>query len=102
MHLRAPSMAPGVQAFLWALAFTVYIWLLRNARTSLVGTYAFVNPVVAVLLGALFNNEPLTARTLAAGAVIVLGVALIVVGPARRYPRRRENVQPALGQASVR
>jgi len=106
-QVSAPSLAGiGAIAYLVVvgsiLTFTVYIWLLRNARTSLVGTYAFVNPVVAVLLGALFNNEPLTARTLAAGAVIVLGVALIVVGPARRYPRRRENVQPALGQASVR
>jgi drug/metabolite transporter (DMT)-like permease len=106
-HVSMPSPAGfGAIAYLVVvgsiLTFTVYIWLLRNARTSLVGTYAFVNPVVAVLLGALFNSEPLTARTLAAGAVIVLGVALIVVAPARRYPRRRENVQPALGQAPVR
>jgi drug/metabolite transporter (DMT)-like permease len=99
-------------AALWALAylvvigsiltFTIYNWLLRNARTSLVGTYAFVNPVVAVLLGALFNNEPLTLRTLLAGAVIVAGVALIVVAPRRRYAQQREDLQPALGQASLR
>ena len=106
-HVSVPSAASlGALAYLVVVGsivtFSVYIWLLRNARTSLVGTYAFVNPVVAVLLGALFNGEPLHVRTLVAGAVIVLGVALIVVGPTWRYPRRRENVQPALGQASVR
>ena len=62
------------------LAFTAYVWLLRNARLSLVGTYAFVNPVVAVGLGALPPlREPLGLRTLVASAVIVAGVALIVL-----------------------
>ena len=42
------------------IGFTAYTWLLRNARMSLVGTYAFVNPVVAVLLGWAFNNETLS------------------------------------------
>jgi drug/metabolite transporter (DMT)-like permease len=84
------------------IAFTAYLWLLRNARTSVVGTYAFVNPVVAVLLGWLFNNEPLTLRTLLAGLVIVAGVALIVLAPSRRYPQRHEDFQPALGEAPVR
>jgi drug/metabolite transporter (DMT)-like permease len=84
------------------VGFTAYVWLLRNARTSVVGTYAFVNPVVAVLLGWLFNNEPLTLRTLLAGLVIVSGVALIVLAPSRRYPQRHEDFQPALGEAPVR
>jgi drug/metabolite transporter (DMT)-like permease len=84
------------------IAFTAYLWLLRNTRTSVVGTYAFVNPVVAVLLGWLFNNEPLTLRTLLAGLVIVAGVALIVLAPSRRNPHRHEDVQPALGEAPVR
>jgi drug/metabolite transporter (DMT)-like permease len=84
------------------IAFTAYTWLLRNAPTSLVGTYAFVNPVVAVLLGTIFLGEPLTLRTLVAGSVIVAGVALIVAAPRRRYPARREVVQPAFGQAQVR
>ncbi|HVE98726.1 MAG TPA: EamA family transporter [Mycobacteriales bacterium] len=66
------------------LAFTAYVWLLRNARLSLVGTYAFVNPVVAVGLGALPPlREPLGPRTLVASAVIVAGVALIVLGKGR-------------------
>ena len=60
------------------LAFTAYAWLLRNARLSLVTTYAYVNPAVAVLLGALFVHERLTARTFLASALILVGVALVV------------------------
>jgi drug/metabolite transporter (DMT)-like permease len=59
-------------------AFSAYVWLLRAARTSLVATYAYVNPVVAVFLGWLILSEPLTLRTLLAGAVILVAVALIV------------------------
>jgi drug/metabolite transporter (DMT)-like permease len=64
------------------VGFTAYIWLLRNTRTSLVGTYAYVNPVVAVLLGWALLNETITVRTLLAGGVIVIGVALIVTARA--------------------
>jgi drug/metabolite transporter (DMT)-like permease len=60
------------------LAFSAYVWLLRNARVSLVATYAYVNPVVAVILGSLFLDEAVTTRTLVAGGVIVAAVALIV------------------------
>jgi len=68
------------------VAFTAYVWLLRNAKLSLVSTYAFVNPVVAVGLGALPPlREPLGLRTVIASGVIVLGVALIVT-------TRREDV----------
>jgi drug/metabolite transporter (DMT)-like permease len=66
------------------VAFSAYVWLLRNASTSLVSTYAYVNPVVAVFLGWLVLGEAITARTLLAGGVIVVAVALIV--SARRAP----------------
>ena len=66
------------------VAFTAYQWLLQNARITLVSTYAYVNPVVAVLLGLAFLDEPLTPRTLVAGAVILGAVAMIVT--ARRVP----------------
>jgi drug/metabolite transporter (DMT)-like permease len=59
---------------------------LRNAPTPLVSTYAYVNPAVAVLLGWLMADEQLTTRTVAAAAVIVVGVALIVSAPRRREP----------------
>ncbi|MFE0650711.1 EamA family transporter [Streptomyces sp. NPDC059534] len=60
------------------LAFTAYAWLLQAAPLSLVATYAYVNPVVAVLLGALVLNEALTWPLLLGGAVVVGGVCLIV------------------------
>ncbi len=60
------------------VAFSAYVWLLRNAPISLVGTYAYVNPVVAVFLGWAFLDEVIRGTTLLAGAVIVVAVALIV------------------------
>jgi len=60
------------------LAFTAYGWLLRNAPISTVATYAFVNPVVAVLLGWLILSEELTSEMLIAASVIVASVWLVV------------------------
>lgn len=65
------------------LAYTSYAWLLRNAPLSLVGTYAYVNPVVAVALGTVFLHEPVSARTLIASAVIIAAVAIIVTARGR-------------------
>ena len=59
------------------VGFTAYVFLLRHTRPALVATYAYVNPVVAVLLGWALAGEPLTGRTLLAGAVIVGAVVLI-------------------------
>lgn len=66
------------------VGFSAYAWLLRVARTSLVSTYAYVNPIVAVLLGWAVLGEPVTVRTLVAGAIIVVAVALIVTARAAR------------------
>ena len=65
------------------VGFTAYVWLLRVTTPALVSTYAYVNPVVAVLLGWAFAGEPVTARTLLAAAVIVGAVALITTYRAR-------------------
>jgi drug/metabolite transporter (DMT)-like permease len=62
------------------VAYTAYVWLLRAVNPTLVSTYAFVNPVVAVFLGWAFASEPLNLRTIAATTVIVGAVALITVG----------------------
>ncbi|HEX2772166.1 MAG TPA: EamA family transporter [Micromonosporaceae bacterium] len=70
------------------IAFTAYVWLLHHAPISLVATYAYVNPVVAVTLGALLVAEPVTPQVLVGGAVIVAGVALVV---AIERPRRRPD-----------
>lgn len=60
------------------LAYSSYEWLLHNAPSRLVGTYAYVNPLVAVLLGWVLLDEAITSRSLAAAAVILAGVALLV------------------------
>ena len=72
------------------VAFSAYVWLLHHAPISLTATYAYVNPVVAVLLGALVLDEPVTGVVLAGGAVVVLGVGLVVTAerPRRRRPAR--------------
>ena len=59
------------------VAFSCFVWLLHHAPLPLVATYAYVNPVVAVLLGWAILGESLTPRLLVAGAVVVAGVALI-------------------------
>ena len=65
------------------LAYTTYGWLLRNAPLSLVGTYAYVNPVVAVGLGTLFLHESISVRTVVAAAIILVAVAIIVTARSR-------------------
>ncbi|GAA1714644.1 drug/metabolite exporter YedA [Kribbella yunnanensis] len=60
------------------LAYSAYSYLLANAPISLISTYAYVNPAVAVLLGWLILSEPLTWQIVAGGAVIISGVALVV------------------------
>jgi drug/metabolite transporter (DMT)-like permease len=65
------------------VAFTVYGWLLRVAPLPKVATYAYVNPVVAVILGWLILGEPITLRTVVAGTIIVAAVALIITARSR-------------------
>lgn len=59
------------------VAFTAYNWLLRNVRPALATSYAYVNPIVALAIGAYLGGEPVGALTIAAAAVSLLGVALI-------------------------
>ena len=59
------------------VAFTAYGWLLKNAPTRLLSTYAYVNPAVAVLLGWAFVGEHVGGREIAAGLVIVSSVGLL-------------------------
>jgi drug/metabolite transporter (DMT)-like permease len=66
------------------VAFTAYGWLLKNASTRLLSTYAYVNPAVAVLLGWAFVGEKVGGREIAAGLVIVSSVGLLAFA---REPR---------------
>jgi drug/metabolite transporter (DMT)-like permease len=69
------------------IAFSAYLWLLRNARTSLVATYAWVTPMLAAYLGHLLKDEPLGGRSLVAGAIVLAAVALTVsAGGVTREP----------------
>jgi drug/metabolite transporter (DMT)-like permease len=78
------------------IGFSAYVWLLKVAPASTVSTYAYVNPVIAVLLGWAFNDEVITSRTLVAGAAIVVGVALMVSRPGQR--EEAPAAEPALAE----
>jgi len=62
------------------VGYTAYIWLLRHCEPAKVATYAYVNPIVAVLLGAVFAGETLTMRALIAAGLIIGSVALVITG----------------------
>jgi drug/metabolite transporter (DMT)-like permease len=84
-HLSHVSLS-SVVAYLYLVGFGavfgvgIFQWLVRNAPLSLVGTYAYVNPIVAAILGVVLLDEHLSPRILLAGAVIIVGVALVVTG----------------------
>jgi drug/metabolite transporter (DMT)-like permease len=61
------------------IGFTAYTWLLRSAPTPLVSTYAYVNPIVAVLLGYFLAEEVLTFRIFVSALMVVGSVALISI-----------------------
>ena len=79
------------------VAFTAYLWLLKNVAVTTVATYAYVNPIVAVALGMLFRGEELTPRSLVAAALIIGAVVAMVSG----RPREAEEPGPAPDVASL-
>ena len=66
------------------VAFSAYTWLLQHASVSLISTYAYVNPVVAVILGAVVLNEVVTPSMLIGAAIIIAAVAFIISRSATR------------------
>jgi drug/metabolite transporter (DMT)-like permease len=83
------------------VGFSAYLWLLRNVRTSLVGTYAYVNPIVAVFLGWLILDETLPLRVIVSAAIVLSSVALIVsVGGTTRTDSGRDERRPEV-QAEI-
>ncbi|HET9912946.1 MAG TPA: EamA family transporter [Anaerolineales bacterium] len=73
------------------IGFVSYGWLLHNAPVSLMSTYAYVNPVVAVLLGNLLADEPLNGRILVAAAIIIGSV--ILINSARQVKVKAQTLQ---------
>ena len=62
------------------IGFSAFSWLARNAPPALASTYAYVNPIVAMLLGATFAGEAITSQSLIGAAIIIAGVVLITMG----------------------
>lgn len=75
------------------VGYSAYVWLLRTVSPASVSTYAYVNPIVAVLLGWAIAGEVMTLRMGVAAVVIIVGVAMITLGQhkARRDARRRSE-----------
>ena len=61
------------------VGFSTFVWLMKHCPPAQVATYAYVNPVVAVILGYLILDEPVTSRTLVASAIIIAAVVLITL-----------------------
>ncbi len=86
---------PSVLAFFYLvvfgslLGFSSYTWLLRKTTPAVASTYAYVNPVVALLLGWGFAGEPLAGRTVLAAAIILSAVMLITTRRSRGGPPER-------------
>lgn len=80
------------------VGFVSYIWLLKHAPVSLVATYAYVNPLVAVFLGSLFANEIINARILIAGLIIIGSVVLINQTKSKKADSKQEHVQAAAAE----
>jgi len=93
LELGAVSLA-SVLALLYLVvfgslvAFSSYIWLLRNTTPAVASTYAYVNPVVALLLGWALAGEPLSPRTVLAAFIILTGVMIITIRRSRGGPPR--------------
>lgn len=88
---RITLLSAGSFAYLVAVGavvgYTAYVWLLRHCHPAKVATYAYVNPIVAVILGILFASETLTIRALVAATLIIGSVALVItVQPAKSKP----------------
>ena len=85
------------------VAYTTYGWMLRVAPLPFVSTYAYVNPVIAVILGFVIAGEAIEPRTVVAGGIIVAAVAMIITARGRMHAPRPASVEvdsvetPAVG-----
>jgi drug/metabolite transporter (DMT)-like permease len=76
--------------------YSAYTWLLANVSVSTVATYAYVNPIVAVALGAIFLAEPITPRTLIAAVLIIGAVIAMVSGRPRASEEPARQIEGAV------
>lgn len=99
LHIATISMRSWIalgylMVFGSVLGFTAYLYILKNSTAARVGTYALVNPVVALFLGWLLVGESINLRTVLAAAVILTAVVLVITSPARSA-----RIAPAAGEA---
>jgi drug/metabolite transporter (DMT)-like permease len=80
------------------IGFTAYLYILKRSTAARVGTYAFVNPVVALFLGWLIIGESITMRTVIAAAVILTAVLLVITAPHKDASHASDAV-PVPGEA---
>jgi drug/metabolite transporter (DMT)-like permease len=85
------------------IAYSAFAFLLKHSQPARVATFAYVNPVVAVFLGWLLLNEPVTPRTLIASAIIIAAVVIITLQKARppAAPAKPASIKPAAGSAQA-
>lgn len=74
------------------IGFTAYLYILKNSTAARVSTYAFVNPVVALILGWLIVGEQITLRTILASAVILTAVLLVITAPHKEAQRVKHSL----------
>lgn len=74
------------------IGFTAYSWLLKNAKPAMVATYAYVNPVIAVLLGWLIAGESFTAQMLI-GAGVIIGSVMLITSKSKDDEDLRESIE---------
>jgi drug/metabolite transporter (DMT)-like permease len=100
---RTTFTGPGAARSLWAIVylivagsmvgFTAYVWLLKNVPIAKVATYAYVNPIVAMLLGCFFHGEKLDGYMLAGSVVVIVSVILVTGAKVRRKAREAEALE---------
>ena len=73
------------------IAFTAYVWLIHHESPTRVGTYAYVNPVVAVLVGYFLGGETLGARTILGTLFVLVSVVVITTTPTQSHQTRLRN-----------
>jgi len=91
-HPLAVSLKAWAALAYLIVAFTAYVWLIHHESPTKVGTYAYVNPAVAVLLGYFFGGEAIGVRTISGTALILGSVIVITTLPARKTPPERAEL----------
>jgi len=77
------------------VAFTAYVWLIHHESPTKVGTYAYVNPLVAVLLGYFLGGEGLSLRTIVGTMLVLVSVVVITT-----TPKKQVNTLPQVGESA--